>query len=322
MEAEQGAGGVIVTVTPNPAWDVTYPVDELRVGESIRVRAPLGRAGGKGINVARVICALGGQALAVAPVGGSRGQLFADSLAADEVPARLVPVPGEVRQSVAVVPELAATPSGVSQRAEPTVFNEAGEQLGQDSWAALTLALREVVADSRPQTVVISGSMPPGTSEEQLRSLVEAGRAEGARVLVDTSGEALIWAARAGSDLVKPNRTEAMDATGEDGVEGAAAALRRLGAGAVVITDGGNGMTAFDGDAVWRARPAEAVSGNPTGAGDAALAALALSWDQPWPARLRHAIAASAAAVAEPVAGQVNPAAVAAYESSIDVEEM
>jgi len=105
--------------------------------------------------------------------------------------------------------------------------------------------------------------------------------------------------------LVKPNRDELMNAIGTTDVAAAAATLRQAGAGAVVISLGVDGLLALTPEGAWRASPPERVAGNPTGAGDAAVAALVrgIVTGLPWPDRLRDAVALSAAAVAAALAG-------------------
>ena len=105
--------------------------------------------------------------------------------------------------------------------------------------------------------------------------------------------------------MVKPNREElAAVAQSADVLEGAAR-LRALGAQSVVASLGAEGLVAVTAEGWWRARPAQAAAGNPTGAGDAGVAALALGlargWT--WPERLVEAVALSAAAVSAPLAG-------------------
>ncbi len=105
--------------------------------------------------------------------------------------------------------------------------------------------------------------------------------------------------------MIKPNRDElARVAGGEDRVA-AADGLRAAGAGSVVVSGGADGMIAVTPEGVWRAAPPERVAGNPTGAGDAAVAALTagLVDGRAWPERLADAVALSAAAVGAPVAG-------------------
>ncbi|MTG87855.1 1-phosphofructokinase family hexose kinase [Cellulosimicrobium sp. BIT-GX5] len=298
----------VVALTPNPAWDVTYRVDRLLPGESLRVRSVVARAGGKGVNVARVVRALGSASVAVCPLGGPLAGPFADDLDADGQPAAVVPVAGAVRQSVAVVP--------AEDGGHPTVLNEPGPALDDAEWAALVAACVAQVGTAAAVVATVSGSLPPGTTRERVVGLVGALRAAGARVHVDVSGPGLVWAAEAGADLVKPNRSELVEATGVDDPARAVGELLRRGARAVVVTDGERGLTAYeagpDGPAspavVGRARLAAPVAGNPTGAGDAAMAALAVDPDQPWAHRLALAAATSAAAVLQPVAGAVDRA--------------
>lgn len=302
----------VVAVTPNPAWDVTYRVDSLVPGESLRVRTVTGRAGGKGVNVARVARALGHPSLAVSTAGGPLGAAFRDDLAAGGQDALLVPVAGPTRQSVTVVPD---------DGAHPTVLNETGSVLDAAEWSALVAAVTGAAGPG--DVVTVSGSLPPGTTQEQFVDLVAAARHAGARVVVDTSGPALRWAAQAGADLLKPNRAELAAATGLDDPAGAVALLQGLGARDVVVTDGAAGMTAYvPGPAgprdVGRSRLlGPPLAGNPTGAGDAATAALAVSLREPWSERLALAVATSAAAVLRPVAGDVDPADVAALRERL-----
>jgi len=104
---------------------------------------------------------------------------------------------------------------------------------------------------------------------------------------------------------VKPNAHEIASATGiHDPLEGAAALIER-GAKAVVVSLGADGMCVVTADQTLRAKPTRTISGNPTGAGDAGVAALAagLAFSNSWEDRLRQAVAVSAAAVAHPLAG-------------------
>ena len=113
----------------------------------------------------------------------------------------------------------------------------------------------------------------------------------------------------AGPSVVKPNADELRDLSGHADPLGGAQELRRQGAHSVVVSLGAEGMLAVTPETAWRAAPVRPVRGNPTGAGDAAVAALALGLnsDSPWPERVVDAVALSAAAVAAPLAGDVDP---------------
>ncbi|MGI8330284.1 1-phosphofructokinase family hexose kinase [Actinomadura scrupuli] len=286
---------MFLTVTLNAALDVTYEVRRLAPGAVHRVAAPAARAGGKGINVARVLHALGEPVRVTGFAGGPAGEALRADLAAAAVPADLVPMAGETRRTVTVV----ETGTG-----EATLLNEPGPHVTAAEWRTFLGRFGELAAQAR--VVVLSGSLPPGVPGDAYAVLTRAAGA--VPVLLDTSGAALLEGARARPGLVKPNTAELSAATGHTDPRHGAAALRDLGARAVVVSQGADGMSAFTGGGAWRAVCPEPVTGNPTGAGDAAVAALArgLATGSPWPERLTDAVALSAAAVAAPLAGDVD----------------
>jgi tagatose 6-phosphate kinase len=287
---------MILTVTPNVALDITYRVDQLTPGSSHRVRQVEERAGGKGVNVARALQALGHDTMVLGLVGGANAGTITTDLARGGLVHELVTVEGPTRRSIAVVD------AGIG---EATLFNEAGPPAPAERWDEL----EAILAARLPQAaaMVVAGSLPPGTGDDACARLVRLAAAHGVTVLVDTVGEALLRAA-AGADIVKQNAGELLQTTGRADVAAAATALRRRGATAVVVSLGAAGMTASTPEGAWRAAPPARVAGNPTGSGDAASAALvagALA-GAPWPERLRHAVALSAAAVLQPTAGRVD----------------
>ena len=289
----------VVAVTPNPAVDVTYRVAEQRLGETVRVQEVLRRPGGKGVNVARVLAALDRPVLALQPLGGPAGQWLEQALQADGLEVLTVASPTETRTTVAVD----------DGRTHPTLYAEPGPAQSEAVWAALVEA---VGTSARPRGwVVVSGSLPPGTDPSVAGDLVTAARAAGARVLVDTSGPALLAAAAAGADLLSPNAAEAVEATGAGDLDGAVDRLLAEGAGAVVVSRGPGGLLARTSRGERLTQPAVPdVEGNPTGAGDAATAGLvdALGRGHSLADALREAAVLGAAAVLSPAAGDVDPA--------------
>jgi tagatose 6-phosphate kinase len=288
---------MILTVTPNVALDITYRVDRLTPGASHRVREVAERAGGKGINVARVLQALGHDTMVLGFVGDAAAAAVTGDLALSGLAHELIAVEGPTRRSVAVVD---------AGNGEATLFNEAGPLVPAASWDRLeaTLAARLPEATA----LVVSGSLPPGADDDACARLVRLAGAHRVTVLVDAAGAALVQAAAAGADIVKPNASELLGATGRSDVADAAAELRRRGATAVVASSGAAGMAAFTPEGSWRAAPPARLVGNPTGAGDAAAAALVAGAvaGRPWPDRLRDAAALAAAAVLQPTAGSVD----------------
>jgi tagatose 6-phosphate kinase len=305
---------MFLAVALNPALDVTYEVPRLDPGATHRVGRPRVRAGGKGVNVARVLHAVGETAHVIGFAGGRAGQAVEEELTAAGVAATLVPVAGETRHTVTVV----ETAIGVA-----TLLTEPGPTVTTAEWRDFADRFSDLARMAR--AVVLAGSLPPGLPADAYAVLIRAaGQADRsdwsdwsdrAPVLLDADGPALREGARAGPAIVKPNADELAAATGHADPGLGAAALRELGAGAVVVSAGAAGMTAVTKAGAWRVSSPEPVVGNPTGAGDAAVAALARGMAagsaQPdrhefWPDLLRDAVALSAAAVAAPVAGQID----------------
>ncbi|MFO7192502.1 MULTISPECIES: 1-phosphofructokinase family hexose kinase [Thermocrispum] len=283
---------VILTVTPNTAWDVTYWVDELVRHASARVRSIDARAGGKGVNVARVLHAAGHDVLACGFVGGVTGEQIRAELRSAGLPEAMTPIAGESRKTVTVVDS------------DATVLLEPGPTVTAEEWSALVTGYRRHLADAA--VVVLSGSLPPGVPPDGYAELGRLAADAGVPVVLDSSGDALRHGLRGRPAVVKPNSAElATVASGDPRT--AAAAMREAGAGDVVVSLGADGLLAVTGEGVWRA-VAEPVQGNPTGAGDAVVAALAvgLATGRPWPERLAEAAAMGGAAVAAPLAGDVD----------------
>lgn len=303
---------VILTVTPNVALDITYHVDRLVPGSSHRVRGVAERAGGKGVNVARVLHALGRGSTIFGFVGSAEAATITTDLARAGIAHELIPIDGPTRRTIAVVDSV----DGVA-----TLFSEAGPRVPATKWADLEAMLAARLPDA--EAVVISGSLPPGVEDDAYARLVRLAASHRVTVLVDAVGEALLQAAAAGADIVKPNSSELLDTTGILDVTGAAEDLRRRGAKAVVVSQGEAGMTAFTPDGSWRAAPPTRVVGNPTGAGDAAAAALIAGAvaGTPWPDRLRDAVALSAAAVSQPTGGSVDVGTYRSFARQILLEE-
>ncbi|HEY4268618.1 MAG TPA: hexose kinase [Galbitalea sp.] len=287
----------IVVVTPNPAIDVTYTVAAQSIGETHRVETVEQRPGGKGVNVARVLALLGHEPVALLPLGGAAGSWMSDAIARLGLDLIAFPIAGETRTTVAVV----------DPEHHPTLFAEAGPELSPDEVAALRERIRAACVDA--ELLVVSGSLPPGVSADEVGGWVAAAHSEGALALVDAGGRALRAAAVAGADILKPNEAELLEATGAADVASGIAALVELGANTVVVSRGANGLVAVDPTgARFEVAAIPRVDGNPTGAGDAATAGVASAFldGLAMPDLLRRAAALGAAAVLRPVAGEID----------------
>ncbi|WP_209324272.1 1-phosphofructokinase family hexose kinase [Brevibacterium renqingii] len=268
----------IMTVTLSPALDLTITSDVLEPGTSHRVPPAVGRLGGKGINVARVLTEIGRPVYVLGPVAPEewpdrdRVSGSPDGSAAGQI-WDLTATPSRLRRSYAIVED--------SGRA--TVLNERTRPHPAEVWAELEASILRRLAEPNVGVLVISGSTPSDLPAGFYERVVSAARLCQVRVIVDTSGPALLTAARAGADWVKPNREElaelVIDEIHDDEpavVDAGARLLIEAGAGSVLVSCGSEGMILTDGSGPrMRARPGSPLRGNPTGAGDASVAALA-----------------------------------------------
>ncbi|MBH5336348.1 1-phosphofructokinase family hexose kinase [Streptomyces pactum] len=287
---------MILTVTLNAALDITYRVPRLRPHGTHRVTEVVERPGGKGLNVARVLASLGHRAVVTGFVGGGTGDALRRLLAeSGQVTDALVPVAGATRRTVSVVDAASG---------DTTQLNEPGPQVTVAEWDAFTDRYTALLRDA--SAVALCGSLPPGLPVGSYAQLVREAHAARVPVLLDTSGEPLRRGIAARPDLVKPNAEELAGLTGSTEPMRAARDTRRRGAHAVAASLGPDGMLLVTSEGVWRAAPPRRLSGNPTGAGDSAVAGLlsGLVEGLPWPERLARAVALSAATVRAVAAGE------------------
>jgi tagatose 6-phosphate kinase len=279
---------MIITVTLNLALDVTYQVPGVDWDGVNRVSAVHRRAGGKGVNVARVLAALGRDVLVTGLAGGPTGRAIEADLRAARLPSALYGIDGDSRATLAVTdPDHTA------------LFNEPGPEVTPDELAGFVRHYSSLLATA--DAVVLSGSLPRGVPADTYATLAAIAADRGVPSIVDADGDPLRHAPKGRPSILKPNADELARA-----VPGGTPAE---GAGAVVVSMGADGLMAVTGEGTFAARMPYTVRGNPTGAGDSLVAGLALGLVEPdpWPDRLRRAAALGAAAVARPVAGEFDP---------------
>lgn len=187
----------ILTVTVNPALDVSTSIDEVTSGQKLRCGPTRLDPGGGGVNVARVVQRLGGQALAVYAAGGPTGDAYRLLIEAEHVPSLVVPIGGSTRESFTVD----ETSTGKQYR-----FVLQGPRLSGPEWrACLAIAGESIPVGGY---VVASGSLPPGVPHDFYARIARLARQREAHCLVDASGPALAEALAEGVFLIKPSRRE------------------------------------------------------------------------------------------------------------------
>ncbi|TVP72620.1 MAG: 1-phosphofructokinase family hexose kinase [Rhodobacteraceae bacterium] len=282
----------ILTITLNPALDLSARVSRMEAGPKLRLQDVLREPGGGGVNVARVIHRLGGAVCAWVALGGATGVQHRALLQAQGVTLRAFELPVETRQSWAVTEA-----SGAQFRL----------QLPGDPWpeAEITRALDDI-AQAAPGLVVLSGSQPPGVPAAFPTML--AARLGSGRLIIDTSGPALLQLIAAPAAPVRVLRLDQAEAEAQAGQPLSAAqdtarfaqALRARGVAEMVcIARGADGNILADASGCLHCCPPQVPERSKIGAGDSFTGAFALALAQGRPARdaLREGTAAAAATV-------------------------
>ncbi|MFD9636641.1 1-phosphofructokinase family hexose kinase, partial [Streptomyces violascens] len=221
---------MILTVTLNTALDITYRVPTLVPHASHRIDEVAERPGGKGLNVARVLAALGHEAVVTGFAGGPSGEVLRARLAELAPVDELVPIAGATRRTIAVVDAVSG---------DTTQLNEPGPLVSPAEWDAFVATYGRLLDGA--EAVALCGSLPPGLPVGAYAQLVRQARTAKVPVLLDTSGEALRRGIAARPDLVKPNADELAQLTGSREPLRAARDARRRGAHAVVASLGAQG---------------------------------------------------------------------------------
>jgi 6-phosphofructokinase 2 len=287
----------IVTFTVNPALDMSTEVERVEAKHKLRCGPAVFDPGGGGINVARVVHRLGGNALALYAVGGPTGRAFEELLEREGVEGCPLPIEGSTRLNVTVD----ETSTGDQYR-----FVVEGPALSEAEWRrALDILAGRITEGSY---VVASGSLPPGVPDDLYARVARLCRERRAHCVVDTSGPALRAALDEGVYLVKPNRRELQQllqsplTTAAEEEQAAQAIVARGESEAVALTLGSRGSVLAWRGGIARNPPLEVETRSAVGAGDSFVGALVLRLAQgrPLPEAFRYASAAGAAALMTP----------------------
>ncbi|MGU3523074.1 6-phosphofructokinase II [Enterobacteriaceae bacterium C23F] len=283
----------IYTLTLAPSLDSATVTPQIYPEGKLRCSAPLFEPGGGGINVARAITFLGGEATAIFPAGGATGEHLVSLLADERVATKTVKAQDWTRQNLHVHVET----SGEQYR-----FVMPGAAVTEDEFQQLEQKVLNLAAGT---LLVISGSLPPGTGVDKLVALIRSAQQQDIRCVVDSSGEALAAALEVGNiELVKPNQKELSalvqrELTLPDDVRQAAEEIVRSGkAKRVVVSLGPQGALGVDASGSVQVVPPPIKSQSTVGAGDSMVGAmtLKLAENAPLEEMVRYGVAAGSAA--------------------------
>lgn len=259
----------IITLTPNPAVDLSTSVDRVEPVMKLRCATPQRYPGGGGVNVARVVKRFGGEVEAILPVGGFTGQLLRRLINDEDIPSRIIEAEAETREDFSVS-ELSTT--------QQYRFVMPGLPLREAEWRACLDTLAATV--TRPKFVVGSGSLPPGVPSDFYAQAAEITRRIGAKFVLDTSGVPLAAALDQGVYMIKPNLREMRELAGAelaDQNDWVGAARRFIFSGkveVVALSLGHLGAFLVTRDETIRAAPLPIVPISAVGAGDSFLGAM------------------------------------------------
>ena len=270
----------LITVTLNPAVDTAYQLDKLKIGESTRTKNPLKSAGGKGLNVTRVAKLLGEDIIATGFLGGSNGAFIRDQLQQLGVTDEFIQVQGETRQCLSFID------SEMNQTEileEGPCISECEAKLFEEKIAKLLKNASEASGGQGagcPAVLAVSGSLPKGFVSGLYRFILAEAKKSGIKVIVDTSGQALMDCIENRPYMIKPNLQELEQVLGyrcqnEDEIWAAMEKLQEKGIKVVIVSDGENGSLVLYEDKHYRVSTAKIEAASAVGSGDSFIAGFA-----------------------------------------------
>jgi 1-phosphofructokinase len=289
---------MITTLTPSPSIDFDYELDHLKLGGVNRAAGFGLHAGGKGVNVSRVLTMMKVNNLAMVPMSKENGDFFLNAAESENLKLEILQIGSPLRFNVSLVHEGFTTK--VNAESSPWTSAEAKKIAG-----------RFKVRARRSEFGVIGGSLPAGLDPAWLAKLV-SDNVNRTKVVVDCSGEVLRAAVAAKPFLIKPNQEEAENLVGSpiatmaDAVQ-ACFEMVSMGAQNVLLSLGEQGSIFYNGETLYRARAEKIIATNTVGAGDSLLAGFIGRYKSGPIKALATGVAWSAAAIKTRGTGITNP---------------
>ncbi len=287
---------MIITVTLNPALDKTATIKPLVPGGLNRIQKSELDAGGKGINVSKLIASLKGSSLATGFVGGSTGDALLSMLDQLSLKHNFLRVQGNTRINLKLLDEV----HGITEVNDPGIMVTEAEET----------QLLEVLSQyaQKRSIFVLAGSMHNGAEADFYKKLTKSLKAQGAHVFVDADGEAFAQALEAAPDFVKPNKEELLhyfykDSSKAVNTDDLIVLCRQLvndkGIGLVALSLGHEGAIFVNATKCLVAPALKVKTSSTVGAGDSMVGAVAYAMDQGYDLEntVRLAMASSAGAV-------------------------
>lgn len=260
---------MITTITFNPSIDKKYSLDELVKGEVSRAKEVKNTAGGKGVNVSRVIRLLEEEVTATGFLGGKSGEFIADQISKIGIKNNFVHIKGETRSCIAIITEDLVQ----------TEILESGPIIEKEEVERWLKVYDNLV--SKSSIICSSGSLPKGMEASIYSNIIKKARNKNVKFLLDTSGKTLLEAIEEKPYFIKPNVDELKMLTGE-GIENTEDIVKVIdkihskGIEFVLVSLGKEGAIAGFGGKKYKVMVPKIKAINPVGSGDSMVAGAAV----------------------------------------------
>ena len=295
---------MITTVKLNASIDKAYHMTEkIENGTVMRVAKTDNSAGGKGLNVARVIKLCGVDSKATGLVGGFNGQYLESLLDADGINHEFGHIQGETRSCINIL-----DPGYGS-----TEYLEGGCNVTKEEEADFLNKFPEIIKDS--DVVTISGSAPKGMGKDIYQKLIKVIKDQGKQVILDTSGEYLEKGLESQPTMVKPNEDEiellfhTKIQSKDEVITYAKRIYKEKEIPYVVISLGGDGALLVCEKGIYQGKPPKIEIANTVGCGDSMVGAFAVALEKKMEpeAALKYAVSVASANALSPHTGRFDP---------------
>lgn len=309
---------MILTITLNPAVDISYKLDRFSLDTVNRVHDVSKTAGGKGLNVSRVLLQLGQEVAASGFLGGSLGDYIRTQISMQGIHNYFVKTKGETRNCIAVIHD-----------GQQTEILESGPKISDSEADEFLEKISDYV--QKVEIVTISGSLPKGLADDFYKKIVEIAADYDTPVFLDTKGKLLVHTLNSGNKpyLIKPNQDELTDLFGkkfatETQIIEALKSPTFTGVTWVVVTTGAQGAIVKHGQTIYRVKIPNVDAVNPVGSGDSVIAGFAagLSHGLSDEALMKYGLTMGVLNAMEEKTGYINPEKIDWCIEQISVEKI
>ncbi|MDF2592436.1 MAG: 1-phosphofructokinase [Clostridia bacterium] len=265
---------MIATITLNPSVDICYYMDSFVINDVNRCSNYIKTAGGKGINVSKVLKSLGSEVIATGFLGGSTGSFIEEELLSMSINPSFVKINDATRNCIAVISE-----------GKQTEILETGPQILSKDSKSLMRALENILESGKVKVVAASGSIPEGLGKDYYNELIKIAKKKNVKFVMDTSADYLKESIKVSPFLIKPNINELenffdIKIKSEQELKKTMQYFKEYDIDMIVVSIGSEGSIALCGDNFYRINIPRVSVKSPVGSGDALVAGMVREIDK------------------------------------------